>query len=86
MRKELSMKQHIKASVGTRKFLSEFCLEVLSIEYNINLLSFVSFKRFSSVKIYKIWCFTSFDTKPATKPSFLLYSSFSVSYISSSYS
>ena len=48
------MKQHIKASVGTRKFLSEFCLEALSTEFNIKLLSFVSFKRFSSVKIYKM--------------------------------
>ena len=27
MRKALSIKQHIKASVGTRKFLSEFCLK-----------------------------------------------------------
>ena len=49
------MKQHIKASVGTRKFLSEFCLEVLSIEFNIKLLSFASFKRFSGAKIYKIY-------------------------------
>ena len=48
------MKQHIKASVGTRKFLSEFCLEVLSIEFNIKLLLFASFKRFSGAKIYKI--------------------------------
>ena len=48
------MKQHIRASGGTRKFLSEFCLEVLSIEFNIKLLLFVSFKRFSVVKICKI--------------------------------
>ena len=48
------VKQHIKTSVGTRKFLSEFCLEVASIEFIMKLLSFVSFKRFSGVKIYKI--------------------------------
>ena len=54
MRKALSLKQHIKASVETRKFLSEFCLEILIIEFNIELLSSVCFKRFSGVKIYKI--------------------------------
>ena len=48
------VKQHIKTSVGTRKFLSEFYLEVASIEFIMKLLSFVSFKRFSGVKIYKI--------------------------------
>ena len=48
------MKQHIKALVGTRKFLSELCLEVLSIEFDIKLLLFVSIKRFSGVKIYEI--------------------------------
>ena len=48
------VKQHIKTSVGTRKFLSEFCLEVASIEFIMKLLSFVSFKRFSGVKIYNI--------------------------------
>ena len=54
MRKALSMKQHIKTSVGTRKFLSELCLEVVSIEFDIKPLPFVSFRRFSGVKIYKI--------------------------------
>ena len=48
------MKEHIKVSVGTRKFVSEFCLEVLPIEIYVKLLSFVSFKHFSSIKIYKI--------------------------------
>ena len=47
MRKALPLKQHIKASVRTRKFPSEFSLEVLSIEFNSAL-------RFSGVKIYKI--------------------------------
>ena len=54
IRKALSTKQLIKASVGTRKFLSEFYLEVLWIEFDIKLLLFVSFKRISSVKIHKI--------------------------------
>ena len=54
MRKAWSMKQYITASEETRKFLSEFCLEVRSIEFEIKLLSFLSFKRFSNVKIYKI--------------------------------
>ena len=54
MRNVLSMKQQIKALVETRKLLSEFCLEVLSIEFDIKFLSFVSFKPFSGVKIYKI--------------------------------
>ena len=54
MRKALPMKQNIKVSVGTRKFVSEFCLEVLRIEIYNKLLSFVSFKRFSLIKIYKI--------------------------------
>ena len=54
LRKALSVKQHIKTSVGTRKFLSEFYLEVASIDFNMKLLSFVSFKRFSGVKIYTI--------------------------------
>ena len=54
MKKASSMKQHIKALVRTRKCLSELCLEVLSIEFDIKFLSFVSIKHFSGVKFYKI--------------------------------
>ena len=86
VRKALSMKQHIKALVGTRKFLSEFCLEVLSIEFDFKFLSFVSFKRFSRVKsikfviLYFLWHETCYQTLFLTV---FLFSSF---YISSSYS
>ena len=38
MKKALSMKQHTKALVRTRKFLSELCLEVLSFEFDIKIL------------------------------------------------
>ena len=67
---------HIK---GTRKFLSEFCLKVLSIEFDIKFLSFVSFKRFSGVIIYKIYD----ALLPLTQD---LYSSFPAFYISSRFS
>ena len=53
LRKALSVKQHIKTSVGTRKCPSEFCLEVPSIEFDIKLLPFLSFERFTGIKIYK---------------------------------
>ena len=43
MRQALSMKEHIKASVIAKKFLSEFCLEVLAVEFDIKLLSFCTF-------------------------------------------
>ena len=55
MRKALSMKQYIKASVWTRKFLSEFCLEVLQLNLILTFYRFVRFKRFSGIKIYKIF-------------------------------
>ena len=51
MRKALSMKQHIKP----QKELENFSHKLLSIEFETKLLSFVSFNRFSGVKIYKIW-------------------------------
>ena len=49
------MKHNTKASVVTRKSLSELCFEVLSTEFDIKLLSFISFRPFSGVRIYKIY-------------------------------
>ena len=54
VRKALPMKQNIKASAGTKKVLSEFCVEVLSIESDIKFDCFVRFKRVFGIKIYKI--------------------------------
>ena len=61
MRKALSIKQHIKASVGTRKFLSEFCLKCSQLNLILSfyclwvLRVFLVSKSIIFVMIYLLW-------------------------------
>ena len=53
MRKALSMKQFIKASVRTRTYLVEFFWEV-QLNFTLSFYRFVRFTRFSGINIYTI--------------------------------